>query len=274
VVQAPPDRRSRGSRASTVALLVAALVATGGVSFAIGRWSTGEADGESPAIGAGPSFDFAAAGTGAFPRLADGAVPAGPAAAVEVAVASDTETSTSEAAAVDRDSEQSTVPGSASEPESGAAQLDPPDTVAADLPGLVSQTPSAGDGPSGADGPPAGVFGDGGGFPGFSRGIEGSISAIEDGQLTIVSSDGTSSTVLVDASTEVLRQEASGVAVLEVGDSIRIVPGFGAGPRGALAPGGDPATGGDPAAGGNPATRGDQVELTASQVVLLESGGA
>jgi hypothetical protein len=68
-------------------------------------------------------------------------------------------------------------------------------------------------------------------------------------------------TVLVDASTEVLHREVRGID-LRVGDAVRIVPGFGAGPRGALAPGGDAATGGD--AG----------ELPASQVVVLESGGA
>ena len=69
VIQAPPERRSRGSRASTVALLVATLVATGGVSFAVGRWSTGEAGSGSPAIAAGPAIDLRR-GRGWLPGLA------------------------------------------------------------------------------------------------------------------------------------------------------------------------------------------------------------
>jgi hypothetical protein len=248
-----------------VALLVATLVATGGVSFAVGRWSTGEAGSGSPAIAAGPAIDFAAAGAGGFPDSLLDAAPAGLGTAIEAAAESDTETSTDEAAAQPdsgwSDTGQPAAPETVSEPDA-AAQLDLPDAAAEVLPGLVGQAPSAGDGPGAGDGPPAGGFGDLGGFPGFGRGIEGSISAIEDGQLTIESADGMSSTVLVDASTEVLRREVGGIDALEVGDAVRIVPGFGAGPRGAVALTGDAATSGD--AG----------ELAASQVVVLDSGGA
>jgi hypothetical protein len=116
---------------------------------------------------------------------------------------------------------------------------------------------------SGADpGGMAGGLPGPGGPGGFGFGLEGTIEAIEDGQLTITS-DGTSSTVLVDETTTIARQEALALDDLRDGDSVRVTPGRGPGPGFGMAPGGDPATAGDADA-----------QQAASQVIVLGGDGA
>ena len=102
-----------------------------------------------------------------------------------------------------------------------------------------------------------------GGPGGFGRGLEGIIEAIEDSQLTITSSDGSSSTVLVDGSTTIARQEPLSPDDLRVGDSVRVTAGRGPGPGFGMAPGGDSATAGDADA-----------QQPASQVIVLGEDGA
>jgi len=112
-----------------------------------------------------------------------------------------------------------------------------------------------GAGDAASDGfPPAGGFG---GAGGFGRGVEGTVTAIDDGQLSIEGSDGTISTVLVDDTTTYARQAVFDPDELQPGDTVRIV--FGRGGPGGFGPGADQ--------GGTAAAE----SAAATQVLVLES---
>jgi hypothetical protein len=254
-------RPNRADRTGAIALLLAAFVATGGVAFAVGRWSTGqETGGQGP--GSFPQLAaLPAAGQGA-PQVASGIGAADLGAAADDAAGAATGTS-SVAADTVRAAEGRRAPGAGIDAASGAgtdAAQGAPATRGQDAPAADSALlQGSGADPGGVAGGPPGP----GGPRGFGVGLEGTIEAIEDGQLTITSSDGTSSTVLVDETTTIARQEALAMDDLRVGDSVRVTPSRGPGPGFGMAPGGDSATAGDADA-----------QQPASQVIVLGEDGA
>jgi hypothetical protein len=220
-----------------VALLLAAFVATAGVAFAVGRWSTGTATGGQAA--------------GSLPQLAaampaDGQRTPPTTAGLAAADAASTGLPTSGATAI------------------GAAAATTEDARTRDAAGATGATTTSASGtdPSGAG--PAGMAGvapGSGGPGGFGRGLEGAITAIEDGEISLTSSDGTTSSVLVDETTTIARQEPMALDDIRVGDVVRVTAARGAAAGPGMAPGDDPA-----------AADGADAQLPASQVIVLDQG--
>lgn len=246
VTASTPTRRHLPS--SSVALLASLLVATAGVSFAVGRFTSD--DGTASRGGSAALASTALGGTGVLPPA--GAFPAGDLAVGDAAAA---------APAAEVPEEPGTISGGA-----GTVPLEVPadssedtDAAEADLPALATDIRAPSGGPGGDD-RLAGV----GGPPGFG-GIQGSVSAIEDGLLTIATSDGQSLSVTLDDATTYVRQTTIDAADLAVGDEVSVRAaggGFGGG-RGDAA-GGTTADGGQTTAG----------EIVAGQVTLLDAAGS
>jgi hypothetical protein len=214
-----PARTVRRSRTADVALVLAALVATAGVAFAIGRWSAAEsssatlmlAGSQFPADVQAPAGVDLPAGVGlpAGVRLPAGVdLPAG------VQLPSAVEPT---AAAVD---EGPTTAGG--------------DTTVAEPPAIDG----GGDFPAGL--PAMGGSQGPGAMTGFGRGgLQGMVSAIESGALGLTTGDGTIVSVATDASTAYVRETAIEAAEVGIGDLVSVqlpsvgFPGQGAATDGA-----------------------------------------
>lgn len=193
--------RTKGtSRSATIALILSLLLATGGVSFAIGRMSVDEA-------ATSASSPFAA---GALPAAAAGSASSAAASTVEdTSAAGSTSSSTGSgpgqapvlaAAAVDTD----TVP-----------QLE--DTLAAE-----ADVPLA---------PPDEMMVPGAGRPGGTGSVQGTVAEITDESLMVTAADGSSQTFVIDATTNWVQQETIAAADVQSGDAVSVQVPF-AGPGG------------------------------------------
>ena len=215
VVPAGPS--ARRSRTADVALLLAAFVATAGVAFAIGRLSASESATAAPGL------------TG-FPRLRGDGAQVEPGAALFAAdAAGAAETSSSPAAAALPAVDGATADGATADRAAVAALSDTTDATtvgkgmaagppAGDLPVIGGDgQPPQGELPAGFDGGPPGAM-PGAAFGGFI----GTISAIEDGVLTLATQAGESRSIATDASTYYVRQASIEAADLSPGDRVRI----------------------------------------------------
>jgi len=187
-----PARAARRSRTADVALVLAAFVATAGVAFAIGRWSAPDA----------PS---------AAPMRAVSQLPAGVELPAGVQLPSTVEPT---AAALE---EGSTAPGAVAALDEGSTTARA-DTAVAEPPtidggsDLRAGLPATG----GSQGPP-------GAMAGFrAGGLQGTVSALEDGSLSLATEDGTIVSVATDASTSYVRETAIDAAEVAVGDLVSV----------------------------------------------------
>ena len=221
---APAAPLARRSRTAEVALLLAAFVATAGVAFAIGRLSASESASAVPRVAALAGLRV------------DGAEVAPGAALFAPEIDRTTETSSSAADAAD----------GAALPASDGVALRAADGALADGASLagLSDTTDATRGAEGMaagplEGDPRAMGGDGqplpvdlpggfeGGPPGAMAGIAfgglvGSISAIDDGGLTLATPAGESRSITVDASTLYRNQASIEASDLSPGDRVRI----------------------------------------------------
>lgn len=199
-----PARTARRSRTADAALVLATFVATAGMAFAIGRWSA-------PYV---PS---------AAPMRAVSQLPAGVELPIGVELPAGVglpegaqlpSTVEPTAAAVD---EGSRVPGAVAGVDAGTATARTDTAVAdptaidggGDLRAGLSAT-------GGSQGPP-------GAMAGFGRGgLQGTVSALEDGRLSLATEDGTIITVATHTSTSYVRETTIGAAEVGVGDLVSV----------------------------------------------------
>jgi hypothetical protein len=210
---APPARRSR---TADVALLLAAFVATAGVAFAIGRLSASESATAVPRVAALAGLR----GDGA--EVAPGAALSAP------DTDRTTETSSSAADAADGVA----LPAADGAPADGAslAALSDTNDAKRGAEGMAAGPPEGDPRAMGGDGQPVPVdLPDGfeAGPPGAMAGIAfgglvGTISAIDDGGLTLATPAGESRNIAVDASTLYRRQASIEASDLSPGDRVRI----------------------------------------------------
>jgi hypothetical protein len=187
-----PARAARRSRTADVALVLAAFVATAGVAFAIGRWSAPDP----------PS---------AAPMRAVSQLPAGVEPPAGTQLPSTVEPT---AAAVD---EGSRMPGAVAAVDEGSTTARA-DTAVAEPPAidggsdLRAGLPATG----GSQGPPGAMAGFGAG------GLQGVVSALEAGSLSLATEDGTIVSVATDASTSYVRETTIDAAEVAVGDLVSV----------------------------------------------------
>ncbi len=287
---APASAASRRSRAPSVALVLSALVAVGGVSYAIGRWSVGG----SPT--GGTSESLAAAGAGVvgglgFPSDSEGAFPAGiglPGGAGPADVSSTSGNGTDPGSIA---SDAGVGSGSPSQGLGSGAAPNDATTDRSTLAGVGLGQPSeqtsssavAGGALTQADDPDGSVerggFGGPGGFGGRG-GLQGTLTAVGADSLTIDIS-GQEQTVGIDDGTTFVRQHAASADEIAPGDLISVGYAFGGsagdppdGGVGGFAPpdgAGPPA---DPSAEGGPPSAADLTDAVAATITILPPGTA
>ncbi len=182
-----------------MALTLAALVAVGGVSFAVGRLSAEGTGAASPAV----------AFSGAQARAA-GINPAG-----------DTAATTATSGTVDATAADTNDGGLAlvAVTDASTATLDDGSTssVSADQTQAGTSPEGRGQPPAGTDDLPTGGFGGG-----FAQGLQGTLDAVSESSMTLTLADGSSTIVATDASTTWVAQEAIEPDALQPGDSVTV----------------------------------------------------
>jgi len=245
-------RAARGSHLFGLAFGLAALVAVGGVSFAVGRWSMEDSTTNGGGIAGGFGARAAqAAETGAVAAAGaqsmDGQSSAdGQSFGRRRGAAADAGTNGSGAAAGGTDSAGAGGGGpsdtTADTPPAapGAVTIPSDDSdggvgavVGQETPTQDSQALDVGTGPGSGGG-----FGDGPGGGLGRGGISGSVSSIEPGTLAIDTAQGESREFSLGDSTQYLRESAIEAADIQAGDPVRIgfaFPGFADGQAAQLA---------------------------------------
>lgn len=225
---APPARRSRTSE---IALLLAAFVAAVGVAFAIGRWSV-------------PQSTPVAPGLAVLPLQRGDAALVAPDAALAVPDTAGSGVTAAGAAAADTTTEGTPATSTTVGVDAGNGE---PAPEAESAGGLEGGSPAMMAGMS---------FG----------GLQGAISAIEEGSLTLATESGESRSITTSAATVYLRQSTIEAADLAPGDRVRI----GSLRRGPAPAGADAAGTGLDAAGEPPEA--EAAGQAASQVTVIPAG--
>lgn len=189
------------SRSASIALILSLLLATGGVSFAIGRMTGDEA-------ATSASSPFAAT---ALPVAAAGIASSAAASTVE---------DTSAAASIS----SSTRSGPGQAPALAAAAVDDSDTV----PQLEDTLAAEADAPLA---PPDEPMVPGAGRPGGTGGAQGTVAEITAESLTVTAADGSSQTFVIEGTTSWVQQETIAAADVRSGDAVSVQVPF-AGPGG------------------------------------------
>ena len=193
--------RTKGtSRSASIALILSLLLATGGVSFAVGRMSVDDA-----ATSAGSPF-----AAGALPAAAAG-------------IASSAAASTVEDTSAAASTSSSTGSGPGQAPALAAAAVDDTDTV----PQLEDTLAAEADAPLA---PPDEMMVPGAGRPGGTGGVQGTVAEITAESLTVTAADGSSQTFVIDGATNWVQQETIAAADVQSGDAVSVQVPF-AGPR-------------------------------------------
>jgi hypothetical protein len=229
-------RHARRSRTADLALLVAAFVATAGVAFAVGRWTMQQSSATTPSL----------AGAGTFGPFAGAVVPA-------VAAG---DGSTNSTTGGDRRAEAAAAAGISAVDQAALASPGPglvtagtaTDATGASVPaagdgatGDTAAAPQLANGPGGAvaagsgqaaGAPPAGAQGSSpggmGGPPGMGPGgLEGTVSAVGEGSLTLTTDDGSSVTLATDDATAWVRETPIEATAIQAGDRVSVELPFG-----------------------------------------------
>lgn len=216
---APPVTQTRTSkpkgagRNARIALGLSVLVATAGVSFAIGHVTAEGAASMNAAPVVGGTVPFASGGV------------AQAAADTEVAQAASGDEVSAADGALPGDTGPGTGAGGSGLAAAAGADIDSDSGVASGTSSIelveAAQAEPAGPPDAGAGGRP--------GFGGAPAGSKGTVAEITDAALTITAADGTEQTFVIDGSTSWVQQAAIDASVVQLGDTVSVEIPFGRG---------------------------------------------